>query len=109
MDYLGKVDVKGKPLFTLTTSQGRDVAYESVLDFFVKTYGGEQVLSTPRTTFSWLLPSVAVIGGLGLLIVAGRRWVGRSSAVAATAGPAVVAPEDDVYAEKLDDELADTD
>jgi cytochrome c-type biogenesis protein CcmF len=110
MDFLGKVDVKGQPLFNLTTSQGRDVAYESVLDFFVKTYGGEQVLSTPRTTFSWLLPSVAVIGGLGLLVVAGRRWVGRTTAVAATAaGPAVVAPEDDVYAEKLDDELADTD
>jgi cytochrome c-type biogenesis protein CcmF len=110
MDFLGKVDVKGQPLFNLTTSKGRDVAYESVLDFFVKTYGGEQVLSTPRTTFSWLLPSVAVIGGLGLLVVAGRRWVGRTSAVAATAaGPAVVAPEDDVYAEKLDDELADTD
>jgi hypothetical protein len=44
------------------------------------------------------------------LIVAGRRWVGRSAAVAATAaGPAAVVPEDDVYAEKLDDELADTD
>ena len=34
---------------------------------------------------AWLgaVPS-AVIGGLGLLIVAGRRWVGRGSAVAAT-------------------------
>jgi cytochrome c-type biogenesis protein CcmF len=110
MDFLGRVDQKGQPLYDLKTAQGRDVAYESVLDFFVKTYGGEQVLATPRTTFSWLLPSVAVIGGLGLLIVAGRRWVGRGSAVAATAAsPAAVVPEDDAYAEKLDDELADTD
>jgi cytochrome c-type biogenesis protein CcmH/NrfF len=109
MDVLGQVNQKGLPLFDLKTAAGRDAAYESVLEFFVKTYGGEQVLATPRTQFSWLLPSLAVIGGLGLLVVAGRRWVGRSAAVAPTAGAAAPISEDEAYADKLDDELADSD
>jgi cytochrome c-type biogenesis protein CcmF len=110
MDFLGQVGENGQPLFDLTSQDGRDVAYEAVLEDFVKTYNGEQVLATPRTQFSWLLPSLAVIGGLGLLVVAGRRWVGRGSAIAATTatGP-VVASDDDAYADKLDDELANTD
>ena len=113
MDFLGQVNEKGDKVFDLKSDKGRDTAYEAVLQYFVKTYGGEQVLATPRTSFSWLFPSVAVIGGLGLLIVAGRRWIGRGSAVAATgagaAGAAAVVAEDDAYAEKLDDELAETD
>jgi len=110
MDYLGQVNTKGQPTFDLKTQAGRDLAYEAVLDSFVKTYGGEQVLATPRTKASWLFPSLAVVGGLGLLVVAGRRWVGRGAAVAATGvAAATVAGEDEAYAEKLDDELADTD
>ena len=109
-DVLGKVDVSGKPVFDLNTPGGRDVAYEAVLDEFVKVYGGEQVLATPRTKVSWLLPSLGVIGGLGLLVVAGRRWVHRGSEIAATESRAVATvAEDDAYADKLDDELADTD
>jgi cytochrome c-type biogenesis protein CcmF len=109
-DYIGQVNAEGQPMFDLKTDGGRAMAYDAVLDFFVKTYGGEQVLATPRTKFSWLLPSLAVVGGLGLLVVAGRRWVGRGSAVAATDGAAAKpATEDAVYADKLDDELADTD
>jgi cytochrome c-type biogenesis protein CcmF len=109
-DYIGQVNPQGQPVFDLKTENGRSLAYDAVLDFFVKTYGGEQVLATPRTKFSWLLPSLAVVGGLGLLVVAGRRWVGRGSAIAATDGAAAkVAPEDSAYADKLDDELADTD
>jgi cytochrome c-type biogenesis protein CcmH/NrfF len=109
MDFLGQVNVTGQPMFDLKTDAGRAAAYEAVLDFFVKTYGGEQVLATPRTKFSWLLPSLAVIGGLGLLVVAGRRWVGRGSDVATTSGAAAPRTEDAAYADKLDDELADTD
>ena len=109
-DVLAKVDGRGKPVFDLATPAGRDVAYEAVLDEFVKVYGGEQVLATPRTKFSWLLPSLAVLGGLGLLVAAGRRWVHRGTAVAAsTAGVAPAGSEDEAYADKLDDELADTD
>jgi cytochrome c-type biogenesis protein CcmF len=110
MDYLGQVDAAGKPVFDLGSDAGKKRAYDAVLDFFVATYHGEQVLATPRTSFSWLLPSVAVVGGLGLLVVAGRRWVGRGAAVAATgAATATVVAEDEAYAEKLDDELADSD
>jgi len=114
MDYLGQVNEKGQPVFDLKTQPGRDAAYDAVLEYFVKAYGGEQVLATPRTKFSWLLPSLAVIGSLGLLVVAGRRWVGRGAQVA-TAGaggpvaPVVSSSEDDAYADKLDDELADSD
>ena len=110
-DVLAKVDASGKPVFDLATPAGRDVAYEAVLDEFVKVYGGEQVLATPRTKFSWLLPSLGVLGGLGLLVVAGRRWVHRGTAVATTTTTATAAavPEDDAYADKLDDELAGTD
>ena len=110
MDILGKVDDKGKPVYDLSTPSGRDAAYDGVLDEFVKLYGGEQVLATPRTQFSWLLPSLAVIGGLGLLVFAGRRWVSRGAAVAAeTAGATGAVIEDETDADKLDDELADTD
>jgi cytochrome c-type biogenesis protein CcmF len=109
MDYLGQVDPAGKQMFDLATPTGRDQAYETVLQFFVKTYGGEQVLATPRTQFSWLLPSFAMVGGLGLLIVAGRRWIGRGSAVAPAAGAGAVVPQNEAYADKLEDELADTD
>jgi cytochrome c-type biogenesis protein CcmF len=113
MDFLGQVDEKGQPVFDLKTQAGRDTAYQAVLDYFVKTYKGEQVLSTPRTSFSWLLPSLAVIGSLGLLVVAGRRWVGRGAAVATAGagGPAgpQISTDDDAYADKLDDELADSD
>jgi len=110
IDQLTAVDATGKPQFDLATKAGQDAAYEAVLDDFVKAYGGEQVLATPRTKFSWLLPSLAVLGGLGLLIFAGRRWVQRGSATAATqAGAAARTTEDETYADKLDDELANTD
>ncbi|HMG55072.1 MAG TPA: hypothetical protein VK601_16360, partial [Kofleriaceae bacterium] len=110
MELVSDVDATGKPKYDLSTPGGRDVAYDGVLDEFVKTYGGEQVLATPRTKFSWLLPSLAVVGGLGALVAAGRRWVGRGAKGAADHAPvALAATEDDAYADKLDDELADTD
>jgi cytochrome c-type biogenesis protein CcmH/NrfF len=118
MDYMGQSTAQGKPMFNMTTQEGRDAAYDAVLEYFVRTYNGEHVLATPRTNVSWLLPSLAVVGGLGLLLVAGRRWIGRSAAIspttpvttaAAGAAATVASPDDDAYADKLDDELADTD
>jgi cytochrome c-type biogenesis protein CcmF len=85
-----------------------DEASKSVIKAFVREYGGEDVLSTPSSKMSWLLPSVAVIGGLGLLLAVGYRWVARGKQGLAAAGP-VTAAEDDTYAERLDDELRDTD
>ena len=84
-----------------------DQAAGKVIEAFVQEYGGEQVLTTPRNKLSWIVPSMAVLGGLGLLLAVGIRWVGRGRRKLATPGP--VAHEDESYAERLDDELRDTD
>jgi hypothetical protein len=103
----------GQPRFDLKTKDGRERAYQHALDTYVAQYG-TQALATPSTSFSWLFPSLGVIGGLGLLFVVGRRFISRSkedptgaAAAIAPSGPAPAA--DDVYADKLDDELAKTD
>jgi len=107
--FINQRDAAGKPLFDLATEAGRQAAYDGVLADFVREYGGEHVLSTPRSKFSWLLPSLAIVGGLGLLIGVGRKWVTRGSSVSASPGAAAPPVEDDTYADKLDDELAKTD
>ncbi|MBX3158486.1 MAG: cytochrome c biogenesis protein CcsA [Deltaproteobacteria bacterium] len=109
MDFLSQKDRNGKAVFDLATADGRDQAYDAVLASFVTEYGGEHVLATPRNKMSWLLPTVAAVGGLGLLIVAGRRWIGRGKATTVAATPPASTVEDDQYAEKLDDALADED
>jgi cytochrome c-type biogenesis protein CcmF len=107
----------------LALLEGRDLreggaqnaAYDDVIATFVKRYGGEQVLNEPRNQLSWIVPYVAILGGLGLVFVLGRRWVrrGREAVVAsdAIAGAAVAGDPDveEEYAEKLDDELRDID
>jgi hypothetical protein len=98
----------GKP-FDMADKGGRERAYEHALNEYVKKFG-EQTLATPRSSFSWIFPSLAVIGGLGLIFVAGRRFITRSKRADAAA-PAVAAPTaaDEKYVDKLDDELAETD
>ncbi|MGE5185434.1 MAG: cytochrome c-type biogenesis CcmF C-terminal domain-containing protein [Acidobacteriota bacterium] len=96
----------------LSTADKRDAAYDAVLAAFVKEYGGEQVLATPKSNVTWLLPVLAAVGGLGLLLVVGRRWMKSNHAVSAGspgASTPAVPPEDDEYADKLDDELSNTD
>ena len=99
----------------VSTDAGRQQAYDSIVASFVKEFGGEQVLATPKSKFSWLLPSLAVVGELMLLVVVGRRWVARGGPTAVAAAsegttPAAksVAGTDDDYSDKLDDELRDT-
>ncbi len=96
--------------YDMASSDGRSKAYDAVLDVFVQEYGGS-VLATPRSSFSWLMPSIAAIGGLGLLFFVGRGWVKRAAANSAAAAKAMKPPaaDDDDYADKLDDELAHTD
>jgi cytochrome c-type biogenesis protein CcmF len=107
VELINERDEQGRPRFDLSTKTGREAAYKHALDRYVAKYG-EQTLATPRSKFSWLLPSLGVIGGLGLLFVVGRRFIGRSREESATkADPAT--PVDDVYADKLDDALAETD
>jgi cytochrome c-type biogenesis protein CcmF len=109
-------DAQGRPRFNLSTEDGRDAAYKYAVDAYVTRFG-EQSLATPRSSFSWLFPSLAVVGGLGLLFVAGRRIIARGKVAATDATPtaakpaagAAKTPTDDKYADKLDDELADTD
>jgi cytochrome c-type biogenesis protein CcmF len=90
----------------LSTASSRDRVYNAVLARF-KTDYGQSILSTPPSNVPWLLPVLAAIGGLGLLLVVGRRFVTRG-AVAVAAAPKLEG-EDEHYADKLDDELADTD
>jgi cytochrome c-type biogenesis protein CcmF len=92
--------------YDLNTPKGKSEGYDAVMKVFVAEYGGN-VLATPKSKFPWLLPSIAAVGALGLLIVVGRRWTKKAAtAVPATPGST---PVDDAYADKLDDELADTD
>ena len=100
MDQLATLD--------MTTDDKRANAYDAVLARFVAEYKGEQVLSTPKSKASWLLPVLAIGGGLGLLVVVGRRWVKTGEKTIATDAATTIAA-DETYADKLDDELADTD
>jgi cytochrome c-type biogenesis protein CcmH/NrfF len=97
---------------------GQGMTYDQVVASFVKTYGGEDVLNEPTDSLAWILPYVAILGGLGLVMVLGTRWVKRgraqvasAAAVAPAAAPATSEEKDreDEYAEKLDDELRDID
>ncbi|MDB4952437.1 MAG: cytochrome c assembly protein, partial [Myxococcales bacterium] len=109
MSLMGQTDASGKPLYDLTTEAGRQQAYDAVLAAFSKEYGG-QVLATPKSKVSWLFPSLAAIGGLGLLVVVGRRWLSRGDATnKAQAHSGAKPAEDETYADKLDDELSKTD
>ena len=93
----------------LTTDRGRVEARRAVIGAFVRQYGGEHVLVQPRSSFTWILPYLAVAGGLVLMVFIGRGFVKRGSAVGTpTARPEDAATASD-YDEKLDDELRDTD
>jgi cytochrome c-type biogenesis protein CcmF len=106
--FIEQRDDSGKPVFDLATKEGREKAYAAVLDSFVSEFGGEQVLATPRNNASWLLPSLAVVGGLGLVLVLGKRLVARGQAATADQ-TAIKTADDDEYQDKLDDELSQTD
>ena len=93
-----------------TTPEGRTRARRVVIDSFISTYGGEQVLAKPRASYTWMLPYLAVVGGLAALIMVARGFIRRGAAPAAAAVAAPGAPsDDDRYAEKLDDEIRDAD
>ena len=95
----------------LKSDAGQKKAYDKVIAAFVREFGGEQVLSTPSSKLTWALPAVAVIGGLGLLLVVGRRWVGRGQRhfVTSDGKNVEVKAEDQAYADRLDDELSEVD
>ncbi len=92
----------------LDTDEGRQAAYDNVLGVFKSEYG-EDVLATPRSKASWVAPIIVVAAGLGVLGIFGRRWIQRGQKEAAAAASLTRSPVDDKYADKLDDELAETD
>lgn len=92
----------------LATAEGRQQAYDRVVKSFVANYGGEHVLGTPTSSMSWILPTLAAVGGLGLLLGVGYGWVrrGQSRLGQMAAAPAAIDP---AYADRLEDELRDVD
>ncbi len=103
--------------FDLLDEGGRKEAYAAVLAAFQAEYKGAHVLIKPDARdgagqLGWMVPYVLVAAGLALLFVTGRRWVRRGRSEM-TAARGKVAAADDVenedYADKLDDELRDTD
>jgi cytochrome c-type biogenesis protein CcmF len=94
----------------LSNDAARTKAYDSVLAVFTSEYG-QKVLLTPKSDVSWLFPSLAAVGALGLLGFAGRRWIarGKHTGTQPVAMTAAASALDDEYADKLDDELAETD
>ena len=102
-----RCDVLSRLTKARTEGQSESQAYDTVIDVYVKEYGGNHVLATPKSSLSWLVPYAAIGGGLVLLYGFGRRWVsyGQHEIDAQTK----LSEEDEEYAEILDDELRDTD
>ncbi|HEU4615139.1 MAG TPA: cytochrome c-type biogenesis CcmF C-terminal domain-containing protein [Kofleriaceae bacterium] len=94
--------------YDLNTPDGRQQGYDKVIQVFVGEYS-EKVLATPRSNFPWLLPSLAAVGALGLIVVAGRRWLRKGREDLASRPTPVMPEQDDAYLDKLEDELAETD
>ena len=92
----------------LSTEAGRQEAFAAVVKSFVAEYGGEHVLNTPSSKISWILPTLAAVGGLGLLFGVGLQWVrrGRSRLGQLATDNQKLDP---AYADRLDDELRDVD
>jgi cytochrome c-type biogenesis protein CcmF len=100
--------------FDLLTPGGREQAKESVLTAYQDRFHGQHALIVPNDEgagrLAWLIPYLLVASGLGLLYAAARRWVKRGrSDMAAEGASAASTPENESYAELLDDELRDTD
>jgi cytochrome c-type biogenesis protein CcmH/NrfF len=93
----------------LTTDVGRATARRAVVGAFIREYGGEHVLATPRSSATWLVPYVAVAGGLVLIFFVGRGLVRRGGNDPKPAVAGATPADTEAYDEKLDDELRDTD
>ncbi len=81
---------------------------QQILDFYVTSYGGNQVLSEPPNAGSgrvvWAMPIVIGVGGFMTIAYLATRWSRRSAIAGMPAGM-----EDPEMAARLDDELRDLD
>lgn len=96
-------------LYDTTTERGRIEAHHAVIDMFLRQYGGEDVLATPRSSMTWLVPYVAILGGLIVISVIALRFARRGAGAVTAAAASGGKVEDEKYADKLDDELRDHD
>jgi cytochrome c-type biogenesis protein CcmF len=102
--------------FDLLDDKGRKDAMAKVLAAYQERFQGQHALIVPKDEgagrLAWLVPYVLVAAGLGLLYAAARRWVKRGRSDMAAQGAEAKraeSPENEGYAELLDDELRDTD
>ncbi|RIK35505.1 MAG: hypothetical protein DCC55_30150 [Chloroflexi bacterium] len=89
----------------LKLAAGEDA--ESIKSYFLAQYGPQILGEPPREGFNWLawiLPFVALGGGAIFLAVRGRSLFMRPASTRPTPG-AIVAPEDEPYARRLEEEL----
>jgi cytochrome c-type biogenesis protein CcmH len=89
----------------LKLAAGEDA--ESIKSYFLAQYGPQILGEPPREGFNWLawvLPFVALGGGAIFLVARGRSLF-TSSAGAHARPSAQVAPEDEPYARRLEEEL----
>lgn len=96
----------------LDSEEAHVAARQAVIDVFVAEYGGQHVLATPQNKASWIIPYLAIGGGLVLLVGLGRRLVIRGRGEmqrSAAIGNLALSREDEEYADKLEDELRETD
>ncbi|MBL0217662.1 MAG: cytochrome c-type biogenesis protein CcmH [Myxococcales bacterium] len=87
----------------LATASGRTAAEHAVTDDQVGRYG-RQVLAQPSSATVWMFPLIATLGGLGLVFGGVSRW--RRRRVVPGAAARVSTLDDELLAERLDDELA---
>jgi cytochrome c-type biogenesis protein CcmH/NrfF len=81
---------------------------DQIVDYYVATYGGAQILSEPPTSGSgrvaWAMPVIMGIGGFLAMAFFAFRWSRRPQIAGMPAGI-----EDPEMAARLDDELRDLD
>ena len=79
-----------------------------IIDYYVTTFGGNQVLSEPPNSGSgrvvWAMPVVVGVGGFMTIAYLAMRWSRRPSFAGMPAGI-----EDPEMAARLDDELRNLD
>jgi cytochrome c-type biogenesis protein CcmH/NrfF len=79
-----------------------------ILDYYVTTYGGNQVFGEPPAVRSgrvvWVLPIVVGVGGFLTIAYLAMRWSRRPTLAGMPPGM-----EDPTMAARLDDELRDLD
>ncbi len=88
---------------------------DQVIEYYLQKYPGESALAMPIdkgfNRLAWALPYTALLLGVGLLVLAAKRFARRPTVVAEAEHRPVAnaeAPTDD-YESKLDDELDDLD